>query len=64
MSAFGLLIIKEGGFDPVLGGELRRLFELRNTADYSWLDTPQPDDYDSIAAADDGVERWLATRDG
>lgn len=67
MSAFGLLIIKEGGFDPVLGGELRRLFELRNTADYSWLDTPQPDDYDSIAAAErfiDGVERWLATRDG
>lgn len=67
LSAFGLLIIKEGGFDAALGGELRRLFELRNTADYSWLDTPQADDYDSIAAAErfiDGVEHWIDAHNG
>lgn len=65
ISAFGLMVIKEGGFDPVLGGELRRLFELRGVADYLWLDEPQPDDYDPVAAAErfvDGVVRWLATR--
>ncbi len=62
LSAFGRMIIKEGGFDPALGGELRRLFELRGAADYMWLDEPQPDDYDPIDAAErfvDGVEQWL-----
>ncbi len=67
LSAFGLMVIKEGGFDATLGGELRRLFELRNTADYSWLGTPQPDDHNSIAAAEqfiDGVEQWMEADDG
>lgn len=64
LSAFGLMVIKEGGFDSTLGGELRRLFELRSAADYLWLDD-QPertDGYDSIDAAKrfvDGVEQWL-----
>jgi uncharacterized protein (UPF0332 family) len=62
LSAFGFLVVKEGGFDPVLASELRRLFELRSIADYFWLDESEPEDYDPIAAAErfvDGVERWL-----
>lgn len=66
LSAFGLMVIKEGGFDPELGGELRRLFELRSVADYLWLDEPEAGDYDPIAAAErfvDGVEQWLQARE-
>ena len=62
LSAFGFMVVKEGGFDPMLASELRRLFELRGIADYLWLDEPQPEDYDPIEAATrfvDGVERWL-----
>ena len=65
LSAFGLLVIKQGGFDSALGGELRRLFELRGVADYLWLDEPQLEDYDPIEASErfiDGVERWLDAR--
>ena len=49
----------------VLGGELRRLFELRNVADYSWLDETAHEGDAPIAAATrfvDGVERWVAER--
>jgi uncharacterized protein (UPF0332 family) len=35
VAAFGRVVVKEGGFDPALGAELRRLLELRNAADYS-----------------------------
>jgi uncharacterized protein len=65
VSAFGRVIVKEGGFDAPLGAELRRLFELRNAADYSWLDAPQPAGDDTVADATrfvDGVERWIAER--
>ena len=65
VSAFGRVVVKEGGFDPALGAELRRLFELRNAADYSWLDMPEPADGDVVADAQrfvDGVERWIAER--
>jgi uncharacterized protein (UPF0332 family) len=66
VSAFGRVVVKQGGFDAVLGAELRRLFELRNAADYLWLDPPQPGDDDTaIEDAErfvDGVERWLAER--
>jgi uncharacterized protein (UPF0332 family) len=65
LSAFGLMVIKERGFDRGLGGELRRLFELRGVADYLWLDEPQPDAYDPVAAAErfvEGVIGWLATQ--
>lgn len=66
VSAFGRVVVKEGGFDTALGGELRRLFELRNAADYSWLDAPQPaDDQTVVPDAErfvDGVERWIAER--
>jgi uncharacterized protein (UPF0332 family) len=65
VSAFGRLVVQERGFDATLGGELRRLFELRNAADYSWLDAPHPAGDDPIADAErfvDGVERWIADR--
>ena len=65
ISAFGRLVVKEHGFDASAGGELRRLFELRNAADYSWLDKPDTTDEDPIAIADRfvaAVERWLAER--
>jgi len=65
VAAFGRSVVREGGFDVRLGGELRRLFELRNAADYSWLDTPDREGDDSIGAAQrfvDGVERWIADR--
>jgi uncharacterized protein (UPF0332 family) len=42
ISAFGLMVIKEGGFDPVLGGELRRLFELRGVATICGSMRPSP----------------------
>jgi uncharacterized protein (UPF0332 family) len=66
ISAFGRLVVKDGGFDPELASELRRLFELRNAADYSWLDAqPAEEDDDSIDAAERfvaGVERWVENR--
>ena len=65
VAAFGRLVVREGGFDATLGGELRRLFELRNAADYSWLDAPYPEADDPIGAATrfvEGVERWIAGR--
>jgi len=46
---------------------LRRLFELRNAADYSWLDAPSPEADDPIGAAKrfvEGVERWIADSQG
>jgi uncharacterized protein (UPF0332 family) len=64
LAAFGRLVVRDGGFDPALGGELRRLFELRNAADYSWLDEPARDEA-PVAAAErfvGGVDRWIAAR--
>lgn len=61
LSAFGLLVVKQGGFDPALAAELRRLFELRSIADYMWLDDNEPDDTDPLGAARrfvDGVRQW------
>lgn len=65
LAAFGRRVVREGGFDPALGGELRRLFELRDVADYSWLDEPAQKGDDPLAAATrfvDGVERWAGER--
>jgi uncharacterized protein (UPF0332 family) len=65
VGAFGRLVVKDGAFDPVVGAELRRLFELRNAADYSWLDGPEHRAEESIEAAESfvsGVERWLQSR--
>jgi len=66
VAAFGRVVVKQGGFDATLGAELRRLFELRNAADYSWLDAPEPGDDDAtLADAErfvDGVENWIRER--
>jgi uncharacterized protein len=65
VAAFGRVVVREGGFDVRLGGELRRLFELRNAADYSWLDAPDREGEDPMGAAQrfvDGVEHWIADR--
>jgi uncharacterized protein (UPF0332 family) len=65
VAAFGRLVVREGGFDEKLGGELRRLFELRNVADYSWLDVPGQTGDEPIAAAQrfvEGVEGWVEQR--
>jgi uncharacterized protein (UPF0332 family) len=52
IAAFGRLVVKEEGFNPELWGDLRRLFELRNAADYSWLDEPQTASDDPVAIAE------------
>jgi uncharacterized protein (UPF0332 family) len=65
VSAFGQLVVKEGGLDERQGSELRRLFELRNAADYSWLDTAETTGDDAVLAARafvDSVEQWLESR--
>ena len=66
VAAFGRVVVKEGGFDAALGAELRRLFELRNAADYSWLDEPQPggndDPVSDAKRLVDGIEHWIAER--
>lgn len=64
ISAFGRMVIKDGGFDPDTGSALRRLFDRRALADYTWLDTPPPDD-DPLAIARpfvDAVAAWIAQR--
>lgn len=56
--------MKESGLDPEVAGVLRQLFELRNAADYSWLDAQHDDDVDAVALATrfaDAVGEWLAS---
>jgi uncharacterized protein (UPF0332 family) len=65
LAAFGRLVVKDGGLDPDVGGVLRRLFEMRNAADYSWLDAPESTSGDPVAEAQgfvDGVEAWIEKR--
>jgi uncharacterized protein (UPF0332 family) len=50
LSAFGRFVVKDGHLDAEVGGILRALFELRNAADYSWLDSDE--DLGGDAAAD------------
>jgi uncharacterized protein (UPF0332 family) len=65
ISAFGRLVIKDGGFDPSAGTALRRLFDRRNLADYDWLEGPDARDDDPTAIAEpfvDAVTAWIAER--
>ena len=65
IAAFGRLVVKDGGFDPAVGADLRRLFELRNAADYSWLDPATPTDDDPVEVAKrfvDRVSAWIGER--
>lgn len=64
IAAFGRLVVKDGGLDPEVAGVLRQLFELRNAADYSWLDAQRDDEVDAVALATrfaDAVAEWLAS---
>jgi uncharacterized protein (UPF0332 family) len=65
LSAFGRLVVKDGGFDPDVGRVVRRLFERRNAADYAWIDAEDVSGEDETAAAEsfvDAVEAWIASR--
>jgi uncharacterized protein (UPF0332 family) len=65
MSAFGRLVIKEGGFDPTVGVLLRQLFDLRHAATYDDMKVERNAAASAIADAERfvaAVERWLASR--
>jgi uncharacterized protein (UPF0332 family) len=65
ISAFGRLVIRDGGLDPVHGRTLRQLFEGRNAADCDWLDTPEDMASDAASEAErfvEAVEAWVAER--
>jgi len=65
MSAFGRLVIKEGGFDPTIGMLLRHLFDLRHAATYDDMKVERKAAASAIADAEtfvSAVERWLANR--
>ena len=65
LSAFGHLVVHQGGFDRETGGVLRRLFERRNDVDYG-LEYPAAEE--AAAVLDDAerfvgeVERWIEGR--
>lgn len=65
IAAFGRLVVKDGGLDPEAGRALRRLFELRNAADYAWLDASEDSERDVVADAEgfvDVVQAWIEER--
>jgi uncharacterized protein (UPF0332 family) len=65
LSAFGRLVIKDGGFDRELGGLRRRLFDRRNDVEYG---LEQPSAEEAGADTDEAerfvieVERWIEER--
>jgi uncharacterized protein (UPF0332 family) len=65
LSAFGRLVVKDGGMNPDIGRVLRRLFELRHVADYGPPDERVPANVDAVADAlrvVDAVEAWISGR--
>ena len=60
IAAFGRLVVKEGGLDRAIGGSLRRLFELRNAADYASLDDSDAGSAEAIAIAEQFVQSVVA----
>lgn len=65
ISAFGRLVIKDGGFDPAVGRILSRLFAARGEADYAGTTTREEAesalaDAERFVAA---VEGWISSRD-
>ena len=67
VSAFGKLVIREGGFDESTGRLLRSLFERRNEADYLSVDAPADEAAAAIRDAErfvSAVESWLAHVEG
>ena len=65
ISAFGALVVRDGGFDRLLGKVVGRLFRLRNEADYGAEDVPADTAEQAVDDAGrfvDGVRTWLAAR--
>lgn len=65
ISAFGRMVVREGGLDEGTGRLLRSLFERRNEADYGDVDVPLEEAAEAVRDAErfvDGVEAWLGTR--
>ena len=62
IAAFGRLVVKDGGMSPDTAATLRRPFELRNAADYNWLDADEREAAGAISAAEefiDAVATWI-----
>lgn len=67
LSAFGSLVVREGGLGEDKGRILRSLFERRNAADCGDEVPPRAEAETAIADASrfvDAVESWLAKRAG
>lgn len=63
IAAFGRLVVKQGGISPEAAATLRRLFELRNAADYNWLEPTDLDVAGVLTSARefiDAVAAWMA----
>jgi uncharacterized protein (UPF0332 family) len=62
VSAFGRLVVLEGGIDEEAGRLLRSLFERRSHADYELADVPVEEANQAVIDATvvvERVERWL-----
>jgi len=67
LSAFGSLVVREGGLGEDKGRILRSLFERRNAADYGDEVPPRAEAEAAISDAAcfvDAVESWLVERAG
>lgn len=67
ISAFGKLVVKEGGFDPEVGALLHDLFDLRNDADYESGTVTAEQAASAMASAERfvaAVDSWLRHRSG
>lgn len=66
ISAFGRLIVREGGMGQDLGSALRSLFDRRIEADYELRSVASGKAESAVADAEwfvNAVEAWLSTRD-
>ncbi len=62
VSAFGRLVVREGGIEEAAGRLLRSLFERRSHADYEVADVPVEEANQAVIDAIvvvERVERWL-----
>jgi uncharacterized protein (UPF0332 family) len=67
VSAFGRLVVRDGGFEESTGRLLRSLFERRNQADYVPVEVPAEEAELAIADAErfvEAVRTWLRDRSG
>lgn len=65
ISAFGRLVVREGGLDEEAARLLRSLFERRSVADHSPIEVPAAEGEVAIADAErvvSAVGEWLAAR--